>query len=86
MRIDKCNFCCGNAKLSTRQKLYLGITEFGEKKIEYATQVICNKCHARGPLVTYINYTGINYNKEAKIEAEMKAIDLWNRPRSAPYL
>ena len=56
--LKKCPFCGGNARVSVRQRLFIGwVGEFGNKKIDYAAQVICNKCHARGGVVTEILIT-----------------------------
>ena len=46
-RLKSCPFCNGKAHVSVRQKLFIGwVGEFENKKIDYAAQVICNKCHA----------------------------------------
>ena len=47
-----CPFCGGNAKVSHREIRYYGINYLGEKKKKIAVQVICNRCKARGPVVT----------------------------------
>ena len=47
-----CPFCGGNARVSHREIRYYGINYLGEKKKKIAVQVICNRCKARGPVVT----------------------------------
>lgn len=77
--IKKCPFCGGNARVSTKEKLFLGWNGFGTKKIEYAAQVICNKCYARGGIVT-----GIFVKKDSQLKYDLewlgeRAIEAWNR-------
>ena len=76
--LKKCPFCGGKARVSTREKLFIGWNGFGTKKIEYAAQVICNKCYARGGLVTGIFVTDrqLEYNLEL---LRGRAIEAWNR-------
>ena len=50
--MKSCPFCGGNAKVSHREIRYYGINYLGKKKKKIAAQVICNKCKARGPVVT----------------------------------
>ena len=47
-----CPFCGGNGKLSRRQLRFRGQYDTSEKVIRMAVQVICQKCKARGPVVT----------------------------------
>lgn len=65
-----CAHCLGNGKVSFKDHLFLGQNFYGDKKIIYRVQVICNKCKSRGkpvftqPLVNpnpYITKWGNNY-------------------------
>lgn len=76
--IKRCPFCDGNARVSTREKLFLGWNGLGTKKIEYAAQVICNKCHARGGIVTGIFVTDHQLTYDLEWLGE-RAIEAWNR-------
>ena len=50
--LKPCPFCGGKARISFLQTAFAGINGFGDKKIKYRVQVICNKCHARGKPIT----------------------------------
>lgn len=50
--LKPCPFCGGTARISFRQGRYFGQNYFGNKKLQYHVQVICNRCKARGRLVT----------------------------------
>lgn len=65
-----CPFCGGHGKVSFKDHLFVGQNVFGDKKLVYRIQVICNKCRSRGkpvftePLVNpnpYITKWGNNY-------------------------
>lgn len=65
-----CAHCLGNGKVSFKDHLFLGQNFYGDKKIIYRVQVICNKCRSRGkpvftqPLVNpnpYITKWGNSY-------------------------
>ena len=65
-----CAHCLGNGKVSFKDHLFLGQNFYGDKKIIYRVQVICNKCKSRGkPVFTqllvnpnpYITKWGNNY-------------------------
>ena len=77
--IKKCPFCNGKAHVSVRQRLFIGLVgEFGNKKIDYAAQVICNKCHARGGVVTETLITDGTFRLKLELLKD-KAIEAWNR-------
>jgi len=46
--LKPCPFCGGKAKVSFRQSDFMGRNYYGDRKLKYITQVICNRCHARG--------------------------------------
>lgn len=80
--IKPCPFCGGKAKVSLRDVKFLGRNGYSDKKIKCAAQVICNKCHARGPVFTanLINpYTLICKQSEAYIWMTNEAKNGWNR-------
>ena len=53
MELKPCPFCCGNAKVSFKNYSFKGQNDFGDKKIKYRVQVICNRCKSRGmPVIT----------------------------------
>lgn len=53
MEIKSCPFCGGNGKVSFKDYRYIGHSAFGDKKVCYRVQVICNKCRSRGrPVIT----------------------------------
>ena len=77
--IRNCPFCKGKAHVSVRQTAFLGYAEWpGNKKIKYAAQVICNKCKARGPVVTDTLITGLGFWEQLG-ELQSEAINEWNR-------
>ena len=51
-KLEPCPFCGGKAKISFRQGRFFGMNDFGNKKMQYHIQVICNRCKARGRLFT----------------------------------
>lgn len=82
-----CAHCLGNGRVSFKDSLFLGQSFYGDKKIIYRVQVICNKCCSRGkpvftqPLVNpnpYITKWGNNY---AETEACKKETE-----RFLPYV
>lgn len=51
--LDTCPFCKGKARVSFKQHSFYGWNGYGQRKIKYRVQIICNKCHSRGkPIVT----------------------------------
>ena len=51
--LKSCPFCGGNGKVSFRDYRFIGKNEFGDKKLVYRVQIICNKCRSRGkPIFT----------------------------------
>jgi hypothetical protein len=85
-QLRTCPFCGGNAKVSHREVRYYGINYLGEKKKKIAVQVICNRCKARGPVVTETvidpDFTGKNV-KENMVDT---AVNAWNiRIDGRPY-
>ena len=50
---DSCPFCGGKGKVSFKDYQFGGQNVFGNKRIRYRVQVICNKCKSRGkPIIT----------------------------------
>lgn len=48
-----CPFCGGKANVSFKQYAFKGQNDFGDKKLKYRVQVICNRCKSRGkPVIT----------------------------------
>lgn len=77
--LKKCPFCNGKAHVSVRQRRFIGwVGEFGNKKIDYAAQVICNKCHARGGFATEILIMDVTFRYKLELLKD-KAIEAWNR-------
>lgn len=53
MEIKPCPFCGGKAKVSFKDHTFIGYNGFGDRKIKYRVQVICNRCKSRGkPIMT----------------------------------
>ena len=48
MELKPCPFCGGKARLSFKDVEFAGQNCYGDKKVRYRFQVICNKCHSRG--------------------------------------
>lgn len=77
-----CPHCSGKGKVSFKDYRFVGQNCFGDKKIVYRVQVICNKCRSRGkpvftdPLVNpnpYITKWGNCYHAESNVcEEETK--------------
>ena len=48
-----CPHCKGNGKVSFKDHKFVGQNFYGDKKLVYRVQVICNKCRSRGkPIFT----------------------------------
>ena len=77
--LKPCPFCNGSAKVSFRQMYFYGFNELGWRKIKYGCQIICNKCKARGGLITdvYIVKNGI-FNVKDGENIKTKAVESWN--------
>ena len=48
MNLKPCPFCGGKARLSFKDVEFGGENFYGDKKLKYRFQVICNICHSRG--------------------------------------
>lgn len=46
--LKPCPFCGGRGRISFKQYRFIGQNDFGDKKISYRVQVICNRCKSRG--------------------------------------
>ena len=79
--IKPCPFCGGKVHASTREKLFICWNGLGNKKIDFAAQVICNKCHARGGIVTEILVTDISLDSKLEL-LKKRAVEAWNRRAS----
>ena len=80
--LRECPFCGGEARISLRDMRFIGQNAFGDKKIKCGAKVICNRCHARGPLYTaeLINpYDRNCQSSEAYIWMTNEAANGWNR-------
>lgn len=88
--LKSCPFCGGKGSLSFRDYGFLGQNDFGDKKLKYRVQIICNRCKSRGkPIVTDAlinpNPWVIRFMDEGKWkETEFapyidKAIEAWNK-------
>ena len=78
--IKPCPFCGGKAKVSYRKADFMGQNVFGDVKLKYRVQVICNRCHGRGrPVKTgwMINPRPIT-KPEDFTEYVRKAVTGWN--------
>lgn len=73
-----CPFCGGNAKVSHREIRYYGINYLEEKKKKIAVQVICNRCKARGPVITETVIDPDNAGKKYMEDLYSAAILFWN--------
>lgn len=78
-----CPFCGKKGKLSYRQIRFIGQNDFGNKKIRIGSQVICNRCKARGPLycgeVIDPTVRRMHNKQESFLQITQSAIDAWNR-------
>lgn len=80
--LNVCPFCGNVAKVSLREMRFIGQNYYGDKKIRCAAQVICNKCHARGPVYTATLVNPYDYKcqkSEAYIWMVNQAKNGWNR-------
>lgn len=90
IKLNKCPFC-GSEKLKIGTKVTDRRDYKGEDTI--TASVRCNRCHARGPTVSYVfhsrlstsysfsetdRYNRVQHNINAKEEAEKLATDAWN--------
>ena len=51
--LKPCPFCGGKGKISFKNYRFVGQNHFGDKKLKYRVQVICNRCKSRGkPVIT----------------------------------
>ena len=76
--LKKCPFCNGNARVSTRQMQFKAQNYAGVKKILFGAQVICDRCHARGPLPSMIIFVGAEGEDIGMAKLKQKAADAWN--------
>lgn len=74
-----CPFCGGNSRITMHEIRYYGQNYFGYKKIKFGAQAICNKCHARGGVVTAIIITGCNTTKAELDNLKTRAISAWDK-------
>lgn len=77
--LKSCPFCSGKARVSLRQLKYIGQNELGCRKIKFATQVICNKCKARGGVATKVIITDRVDTYDNVWALKQEAIEAWNR-------
>lgn len=90
MELKPCPFCGGKARLSFKDVEFAWQNCYGDKKIRYRCQVICNKCHSRGkPVKTdflinpnpwrshYANRKYYCYYKSKEIDAMTEMIKPW---------
>lgn len=81
MKMDKikpCPFCGGKGKITLRQLRTYGQYTTGQRKIKYAQQVICQRCHARGSLFSAVVSFPSLEHQYAFAWLEEKAIEAWN--------
>ena len=78
--MKKCPFCGGKSRVSIHEMKYYGQNCFGWKKIKYGAQAICDKCHARGGVVTEIIVNkGLPKRLLNFIDLEERAENAWNK-------
>ena len=79
-KLKPCPFCGGKAKVSFRDYKFFGKNCFGDIKLKYRVQVICNRCKARGKVV--ITDWMVNPSPYARPEEfseyVKRAIEGWN--------
>lgn len=73
-----CPFCFGNGRVSSRQLRFIGQHDIGPKVVKMASQVICNRCHARGPVVTETITDPYFFGNKYLKEMEETAVALWD--------
>lgn len=78
-----CPFCGGNARVSHREIKYYGMNYSGEKKKKIAAQVICNRCGARGPVITETIIDPDNTGKKYVEALCSSAIRIWEHDMGA---
>lgn len=78
-RLKICPFCGGNGHVSTRDMRFYGQNVFGNRKIKYGAQVICNRCHARGGIATAIIITDRADTRTEMDKLRERAIKAWNK-------
>lgn len=87
--LKPCPFCGGKAHISEREMRYYGINDFGCRKIKFGAQAMCNKCRARGGVVTAIIITDRKDTNEQFDKLDERAIEAWNRrvtdDKTPPY-
>lgn len=78
--LKRCPFCGGKAKVSFMNHSFKGQNDFGDKKLKYRVQVICNRCRSRGkPIITdWLTPRMIAQTEAFKPYVE-QAIKAWNR-------
>lgn len=79
MNLKPCQFCGGKAKNVRRQMRFLGQNYIGQKKIRYGQQVMCRRCHARGPLFSRVVIFPSAEHKAEFDWLEEQAAEAWNR-------
>lgn len=80
IELGLCPFCGGKARISCRESKFYGHYDNGDKIIDETYQVICNKCHARGPIYVArkVNkYTSV-FRDADKMAAKEMAMHAWN--------
>ena len=80
--LRECPFCGGNARIVFKDMRFIGQNVFGSKKIKCGAKVICNRCHARGPLYTAELINPYDYNCQNSapyIWMKNEAVNGWNR-------
>lgn len=78
--LKHCPFCGGKARIMYKQGHFYGRNGFGNIKAEYKVYIKCNKCHARGGLVTTEPLIDPNpYLEDERIRPYvLKAAEIWN--------
>lgn len=79
MELKPCPWCNGRAGIVSRQMQFLGQNYYGNKKIRYAANGKCYKCHARGPVVTAVIITDKRETNSELDALYRRAEDAWNR-------
>jgi Lar family restriction alleviation protein len=78
VELKPCPFCGGEARASKREIKFLGQNYIGQRKLRFGVQCICNRCKARGPLISATIITDNNcWVKTEKLKKD--AIEAWNR-------
>lgn len=74
-----CPWCNGRAGITARQMRFMGQNCYGWKKIRYAANGKCQKCYARGPVVTAVIITGTEETNAELDALYRRAEEAWNR-------